>query len=369
MEKVKFASGNKSQLLSLMKQRIDQYFKTNNISQYANAAMKFKIALWLSLWLISIVALYFTSGNAWLTFFVGFFHMFTHVMIAFNIAHDANHGALSPNAKTNRLFAYSLDLIGSNSELWRFSHNQQHHTFVNIDGHDGSVEGYKLFRFCPAAPRYWYHRYQHLYAPVIYGISTINYVTGKDFKLLKQYVQTNGGKDAANIGFMARLIAWKLFYFGYLIILPIFVFKLSIPAVIAFFLSGHILDGSLLAFIFQTGHITNGTSYPEVENNQIDKNWAVHIVETTGDYAAKSFWMQWFCGAINIHVIHHLFPKICHTHYRKLAPLIKRAAQDLGIEYKEFPTFYDAVASHFNELKMLGTEDYYPEQKKIEQRA
>ena len=341
-------------MFSLMKSRIDVYFKQQKTTQFANGAMKFKIALWLTLWLVSIIAVYFTWGNPLLTFTIGFFHMFTQVMIAFNIAHDANHGAIFASGKLNRLFSSSMDLIGCNSEVWRFNHNQQHHTFVNVDGQDNSVEGYKLFRFCPSQPHFAYQRYQHLYAPLIYSISTLNYVTVKDFKLLKQYVSTNSGKNAVTTGFMVRFFAWKLFYFAYLIFIPIFVFKLSVAAVVLYFVLGHMLNGALLAFIFQTGHITEGTSFPEVHNHTIDKNWAVHIVETTGDYAAKGFLLQWLVGAINIHVIHHLFPKICHTHYQALTPIIKQTVEECGYEFREFPSFYNAIASHIQELKMLG---------------
>jgi linoleoyl-CoA desaturase len=358
MEKVKFAAKNKSEMLCIMKQKIDEYFKNHHTTQFANAAMKFKIILWLSLWAISIVALYTTRGNPWLTLAIGFGHMLTHVMIAFNIAHDANHGAISPNAKVNRLLSYSLDLIGVSSELWRYNHNQQHHTFVNIEGHDNSVEGYKIFKFCPAAPYYPWHKYQHIYAPIIYSISTLNYVTTKDFKLLKEYTETKGGKEAKQSGFVSRFIAWKVFYYAYVIFIPIFLFKLSALAVIGYFVLGHVLNGALLAFIFQTGHLTIGTSYPEVKNNIVEKNWAVHIVETTGDYGPKSFLLQWLCGAINIHVIHHLFPRICHTHYRRLVPIIKDAVREAGYEYKEFPSFYNALTSHLHELKILGSPEF-----------
>jgi len=64
-----------------------------------------------------------------------------------------------------------------------------------------------------------------------------------------------------------------------------------------------------------------------------------------------------------------LFPKICHTHYKTLAPIIKKAAEESGVEYREFPSFYAAVASHFNELKMLGTGDYFQGEKNAAQRA
>lgn len=358
MEKVKFAAKNKSEMLTVMKLRIDEYFKRNNSTQYANAAMKFKIILWLSLWAITLTALYVTRVNAWATLTIGFLHMLTHVMIAFNIAHDANHGAVSSSKKINRLLSYSLDLIGVSSELWRYNHNQQHHTFVNVEGHDNSVEGYKIFKFCPTAPYYPWHKYQHIYAPLIYSISTLNYVTTKDFKLLKEYMSTNGGKEAAASGLMFRFIACKLFYYSYVILIPIFVLKLSVVAVLGYFLLGHILNGALLAFIFQTGHLTIGTSYPEVKNNQIEKNWAVHIIESTGDYGPKSFLLQWLCGAINIHIIHHLFPRICHTHYRKLLPIIKETIKEAGYEYKEFPSFSNAVVSHLKELRTLGSPEF-----------
>ena len=143
-------------------------------------------------------------------------------------------------------------------------------------------------------------------------------------------------------------------YYSYLFILPIFFFGVSLKLVCVYFLIGHFINGLFLALVFVTGHLTENTAYPNLKDNTIENNWAVHVINTTGDYASKSKFMQWFVGGINLHVAHHLFPKICHVHYKNISPIIKQVAVKHGYVYREIPTFGNALKSHFLLLKQLG---------------
>ncbi|NJL76334.1 MAG: hypothetical protein HC892_16295 [Saprospiraceae bacterium] len=59
-------------------------------------------------------------------------------------------------------------------------------------------------------------------------------------------------------------------------------------------------------------------------------------------------------GGINIHVIHHIFPQICHVHYPKLTEILKATADEFGIEYQENPNFWVALKKHMWMLHHLS---------------
>ena len=47
----------------------------------------------------------------------------------------------------------------------------------------------KLLRLSPRQPRYWFHRYQYLYAWFFYMIMTLFWMTAKDYMQVVRYKQ------------------------------------------------------------------------------------------------------------------------------------------------------------------------------------
>lgn len=353
LQSVKFKSNAQElALVAEIKNEIAAYFLTRQISSKANREMILKCSFWLATWMASWVMIILSKENFWLAVFVGIIHMFTHVMIAFNITHDANHGAIFEKARWNNVLGYLVELLGCNKRLWVIAHNFEHHTFVNIHSHDNSVEGHKILRLCPQDKLQKYHAWQWLYAPLVYAGVTLNYVTLRDFKMLSRYISKSKIKVSPLI--LIELVLFKLLYYSYLIIFPIFVFGVDYQIVLSYFFVGHMINGIFLAVIFSVGHLVESTTFPDPESNVIHRNWAIHVILTTGDYASKSGFMQWLVGAINLHVAHHLFPKICHVHYKNLSPLIKDVVAKHGYVYREIPGFWTALRSHFSLLRMLG---------------
>ena len=352
MQPVKFRPSKKSTLPEDLRKEVNNYFVNNKVSQFGNTEMIIKLILWLLLWVVTYITIILTKDNFFLCVVCGFIHMFTHVGIAFNITHDANHDAVFKSKKWNAFFGYFIELLGVNRNLWILSHNQEHHTYINILPHDNNIEGYKILRLTPEDKWYKHHKYQWLYAPFIYGLSTINYATLRDFKMIGKYAKAS--KVKLSPAFFAEFIFFKILYYAYLFIIPIFVFKVSVWIVLTYFLIGHFVNGLFLALIFVTGHLTENTLYPEVTENNVDNNWSSHVIQTTGDYAVKLPFLQWLVGGINLHVAHHLFPRICHVHYKDISPVIKNVAEKHGLTYREIPGLFGALKSHFMLLKQLG---------------
>lgn len=353
MQTVKFKSTNNENLFfAELKQEVSLYFLNNNVGQKGNKEMIFKCTFWLLIWAGSWGLVIVFKEIFWLAFGMGMIHMFSHVMIAFNITHDANHFAMFKGKRLNIFFGYLVELLGCNRRLWILAHNEEHHTFVNIYEHDNSVEGQKILRLCPQDKWLKHHKFQWLYAPLIYGITTLNYVTLRDIKMLFRYASKS--KVRVTFPLLVEFVFFKAFYYCYIFILPVFLFDVNPILILSYFLVGHFICGIFLAFIFLIGHLTEDTAFPGLINNSIYKNWAVHVVNTTGDYASKNRFMQWFVGGINLHVVHHLFPKICHVHYKNISPIIKDVVIRHGYIYREIPTFWAALKSHFLLLKSLS---------------
>jgi linoleoyl-CoA desaturase len=350
MSRIKFQSPNPNNLfLEESRKQIKAYFKDKKINKYGNSEMFFKCALWISLWAVSWYGIIHYKDSFLIAFSIGLFHMFCHLMIAFNIIHDANHNAMFKSRRLNTFFGYFIELLGSNRMIWLESHNKEHHSFINIHKHDNNIDGHGLLRLSPQDKWLSHHRFQWIYAPLVYSLSTINYATFRDFKLIFK------SDEKKSFRFYVEFIFFKIVYYSYLMLIPILVFGVSLKIILLYFFVGHLLNGLILSIIFIIGHLTEGTSYPEVDKDMvINENWAVHVLKTTGDFATTTKSMQWLVGGINLHVPHHLFPSICHVHYREILKIIKEVAAKHDIEYREIPSFWSAFASHFKLLKELG---------------
>ena len=351
MPRIKFQALNTENLfLEDLKNDIAQYFTNKNIHRYGNSEMYFKCILWISLWGLSWYGIIYFKDSYLTSVSIGIFHMFCHLMIAFNIIHDANHNAMFKSRKLNTFFGYFIELLGSSRKMWIESHNKEHHSSVNIHKHDNNIDGHGLLRLTPHDKWLPHHKFQWIYAPLVYSLSTINYATFRDFKLIFK------NKKKKPFSFYAEFVFFKILYYSYLFIIPMFIFNVSFKILISYFLIGHLINGLILSIIFIIGHLTEGTSYPNVNNMVVQEDWAVHILKTTGDFATNTKPLQWFVGGINLHIVHHLFPTICHVHYKEVLKIIKDIASKHEIIYREIPSFKLAFISHFKLLKQLGKE-------------
>jgi linoleoyl-CoA desaturase len=86
----------------------------------------------------------------------------------------------------------------------------------------------------------------------------------------------------------------------------------------------------------------------------MENNWAIHQLLTTSDFAPKNRILSWLIGGLNYQVEHHLFPNICHVHYRKISQFVKSLAKKYELPYNVQPSFIKAVNSHAQMLRALA---------------
>jgi acyl-lipid (7-3)-desaturase (Delta-4 desaturase) len=63
-----------------------------------------------------------------------------------------------------------------------------------------------------------------------------------------------------------------------------------------------------------------------------------------------------FNGGLNYQIEHHLFPRISHTHYAKIAPIVREFCKKKGIPYVHFRTIQENVTSCVQHLSNFGHE-------------
>lgn len=118
----------------------------------------------------------------------------------------------------------------------------------------------------------------------------------------------------------------------------------------------HWVAGFTLAVIFQMAHVIEETEHHPFPHGTgtIDNQWAIHQLETTANFGTGNRFLNWYAGGLNFQVEHHLFPNICHIHYKAISKIVKETAQEYGVAYNEKPSLAAAVASHYRLLRKLG---------------
>jgi linoleoyl-CoA desaturase len=354
---LKFARNNQDFFVTVSK-RVNDYFKENNISKHANSQMIVKTIFMFALYLIPyFLILTETVTGTWSLVGLCIIMGFGIAGIGLSIMHDANHGAYSSKKWVNNLIGYSLNVVGGNAFNWKIQHNVLHHTYTNVYDADEDISPRGVLRMSPYSNWSPMHRFQFIYAWFFYGLMTIVWVLFKDFARIVVYQREGLVKKqhASVVKEVLILIATKAAYVGYVIIIPMMVLSLSFWQVLVGVLIMHYVAGFILAIIFQPAHVIDGTEYPEPDKEgNLENNWAIHQLHTTTNFANKSKIFSWYVGGLNFQVEHHLFPSICHVHYKNIAPIVEQTAHEFGLPYKSKETFAEAIVAHTKLLKELG---------------
>ncbi len=357
---VKFNSASRPEFIQELRSRVSTYFKNKGISHYGNWQMWLKTAFMITLYFgpLTLMLTGVVSG-LWPVLAMWVLMGFGMAGIGFSIMHDANHGSYSRNKKVNKIMGFLIHFIGGFGINWKIQHNVLHHSYTNIDGFDEDI-GLKIMRFSPTQPRKPYHRFQLIYAPFLYSLMTLYWSTSKDFEQLVRYRQKGLLQGRISFGkALAQAIAYKLMYFALVLVLPLILVALPWWQIVLGFVVMHLISGLLLALVFQPAHVTEETDFFKAEPGQsMANNWAIHQMYTTANFAHKNRLLSWFIGGLNYQIEHHLFPNICHVHYRQISRIVREVAAEFEIPYLQFNSFVGALRSHFVLLHELGTGKY-----------
>jgi NADPH-dependent stearoyl-CoA 9-desaturase len=206
---------------------------------------------------------------------------------ATEIGHHALHGAYDrlPGAERyhSTTFRWRMPL---DEELWRELHNARHHPYTNIIGRDPGV-----------------------------GALPIN--------------------DALPTRELARRAARKAipYYAREYVLFPALAGPFWWKVLLGNFLSELARDVYSAAALY-TGHDGHDVAYFPPGTRARDRaEWYRMQVEATNNFEVGRL-RSILCGALELHIEHHLFPKLPPNRLRQIAPEVKRACAAFGMPYK-----------------------------------
>ncbi len=343
-----------------LKKRVNAYFKENNKTRFGNANMVIKTIFMITLYVTPLVLIMTVVDSSWLALLLWAVAGLGMSGIGLSIMHDANHGSYSRFSFVNKSLGYLANLVGGSDLNWRIQHNVLHHTYTNVDGMDEDIDVDGLMRFSPNQEHKRHHNYQHVYAWFLYGLLTINWFFIKDYQQIIRYNKM-GLLKTQNIRFnkaFTIILLTKIAYAFVTIALPMWLAPTAwYITLIGFFLM-QFISGFILSVIFQSAHVVPSSDFPKPDaTGNIQTDWAINQLYNTANFANKARVFSWLIGGLNYQVEHHLFPNICHVHYKDISKIVKQTAMEYNLPYYQYITFYGAVKDHAKLLKKLGKKE------------
>jgi linoleoyl-CoA desaturase len=335
-----------------VKARVEAYFREAGRSPRGGWRLALKSAVILAWFAASYGVLLLGHPPGWLVAPLAVSLGLAWAGLGFDVMHDANHGSSATRPGWNRLLAFSADLIGASGALWRHKHNVLHHTFTNVVGVDADLDSGSLLRLAPGQPRRRGHRWQHLYAWLLYAVFPLRWFFFDDFRDLaagrigdQRFPRPRGWA-------LAGLFLGKALFLAWAVVLPVALHPTWWLLPVALLTVGTL--GLTLATVFQLAHAVGEAEFVAPTGAPLATDWATHQVTTTVDFARGNALLGWYLGGLNFQVVHHLFPRVSHVHYRALAPLVEAACRDQGVPYRAWPDLRSALAANVRWLRRMG---------------
>lgn len=332
--------------------KVNNYFIENKLSVLANKRYKVKIFLMVLIYIIGYLSIFQFGNNHWFLFLIYGFIGGLSVLLGLNIGHDAAHNALFKNHKINKSLLYVFEVLGTNSYNWVNRHLGAHHIYPNIMDYDSDVQQTNVVKIFPKDKHMRIHEFQHFYMPIIYLFYIVRWILYRDFKDV--FVQRIGVFDNTNYPKiqLIKMIIFKILYVVQMVVLPILVLDVSWYTILGAFFLLTIVGSGVIALVLLSTHVSEDAYFPEPDQNSfLPHSWSYHQVLTAADFATDNKFINTLFGGFNHHVIHHLFPNICHVHYPKLTPILTETAKKYNLPYRSQDSLLKAVYSHFKLLK------------------
>ena len=363
MNQLKFEREQENSFYRVTRHRVDDYFRVNGLSKNAGLLFAGK-ALLLGALLIGLYALILLQiGPAWLLILLGIGFGICSLLLAINVGHDASHHVVFTNPILNNgLQRICFILVGVDGYLWRLRHIKSHHLFPNVNGSDTDIDENPFVRLSPNQPWRWHYQMQFLYAPVLYLFAALQTTLWGDFVYLfnKQLPNMEGYRHPKYEYLLFALC--KIVYFMVMLVIPLMVLDLPWWQIVIGFLIVNACSSLLFVLLLIGTHFADLADFPvPAADGSVGRTWAEHNMVTACDWSPNNWMAHFISGGSNAHASHHLFPRICHTHYPAVTTIIETTAAEFKVRYNAV-TLWGMVCSHFRLLYKLGRRPSLPVQ-------
>jgi linoleoyl-CoA desaturase len=353
-ERISFDSGG--DFMRETRREVEAYLARGSMRRAGHVRLHAKAPIAIGLIVLSWALLLFGPSSLVLTplSFVGL--LLGAMLTGFCVQHDANHGASFRKARHNHLLGWTADaLLGFSSYAWRVRHNVAHHTYTNVDGHDGDITQMPVARLVPAQPSKPWYRFQHIYIWPLYSLMGLRLQTIGDFAAFRRGSIGRSALRTPRRWDLAGFIIGKVIFFSWTLLIPSLLYPWWI--VLLSFFGVSLVLSLIMVVIFQLAHCVEETTSASAEELRSHRRiWAVHQVETTADFCPRNPALTWLLGGLNYQIEHHLFPHTPHTHYPQIARIVRRTAAKHGVHYTVQASLWAALSSHARHLRSMGAQ-------------
>lgn len=341
-----------------VRERVRQYLNETGQSRFGGWRTGRKAAAWtvvvgLSYW----AAVMSASVPGWVRVAAAIAFGISSLLLAINVAHDAAHFTLSRHRWVNKVaHLLTFTLLGINAHLWAQRHVRSHHVCPNVEGCDVDAGETSLLRLAPHHRRRLWHRWQHVYAPIVYMLVLPYTIFVQDPAYLYRSQIANMRGLRHSCADHIRFWVSKAAYISIVLALPIAAGAGPWWAVVGAWLASLMVTSLVFVVLLIGTHFAEETAYPQRdEQGRLPHDWAMHAVVTSLDWNPTCAWLCALVGGANAHVAHHLVPSVCHVHCVQITRIIQQAATEFRVPYRS-TTFAGMIRSHFRLLRRLGRE-------------
>ncbi len=302
---------------------------------------------------IASYAMLFVISNSVLFVFNFILLGYSIVFLCFNFAHDLSHHSIFKSSRLNNfLFECIYTIVGAHPEAWKKRHTNSHHFAPNVDKFDTDLGITNIIRVLPQSNKSWFHKFQFIYAPFLYMTYTLYWAFIKDFVALKKFSPEFSINK--KLKYYLKFLFSKIFYFSYLLVLPLLYADQDLFTVMYGFLLMHLLQSIYILFTFFITHHVENAHYPVADKEGvIDTSWFMNQIKSSNDFYPFSWIANFIFGGVNNHIAHHLYPHINHFYYPKVNLILFKRLKEAGIE-PNVSTYFGGVKSHLSHLKKMG---------------
>ncbi len=357
---LKFKPKEKQLFVGVLRERINNYFKSQKYSVHANVAMVLRTLFCVTLWAGTYCLLIFGGFSVGVNYLLWAVFGVSVAWVTINVGHDAIHGAYSKRKWAKKLLSHTFNLNGASAYMWGIMHNVAHHTYTNVQGYDEDITPIPVLRLSPWSECKKMHKHQYWYSFFFYGLATLSWVFIKDYvKFFSSDVGNyNGSKHPKKELFY--LFFYKFVFYTLIFVIPFIMIEHAWYYILTGIILSYSISGAYLAIVFMMAHAVESVQFPlPNQEGDIENTWAVHQLYTTANFQGRSMLMGFLTGGLNTQVEHHLFPHVSSIHYRHLSKIVEDTAKEFELPYFNYPTFWSAFKSHIRFLKKMGRKENY----------
>jgi linoleoyl-CoA desaturase len=248
------------------------------------------------------------------------------------LAHTAAHGAALPWKSSNAFLTYLgfPFMLMISTSYWRYKHNGLHHPSPNIVGVDEDCDLMPFFAMSEADMRsahgarlFYYRHVQGWIFPFALTLNVFNMQRSSWTYVIRRLLS---GRRRHPTDWLDLVIL--LAHIAIWIVAPCLALSPGQGILLYFVRIG--LLGHFAFFILAPAHFPSEADLVEAgtEQDLVMRQLAGTLNFRTGFVGSLA------CNGLQFQIEHHLFPRICHVHYPRVAPLVHDFCRRNGYPYR-----------------------------------